>query len=227
MKNSIDIVIPSKNETDSLIFTLNELLNFNFYNEIIVVVDSNDDPAVQICKNYQKCRLHVQNKKGYGSALTEGVKLSKSVYVAVIYADASLNPIEANLLFEKGLTSDFYFGSRYMENSSSEDDDFITYIGNFFFTKICRIFFNIKLSDILYTYVIFKREKFIDLDLSRRDTTFCIQLPYLVNLKSYSYEEFPSNERKRHSGTKKVNALIDGYKILIYIMKLKIYKKTR
>ena len=39
MKDKVDIIIPSKNETESLIFTLGELENFTFYDQIIIVVD--------------------------------------------------------------------------------------------------------------------------------------------------------------------------------------------
>ena len=221
----IDVVIPSKNETESLIFTLNELNNYNFFNQIIVVIDSHDDPALNICKRYKNCKIHVQSKKGYGSAIKEGVSQSNSDYVVILYADGSLDPAETQNILLKSIEKDFYFGSRYMKGGSSDDDNLITLVGNFFFTQICRLLFNIKLSDILYTYVIFKKEAFLDLGINRNDTTFCIQLPYLVNLKKYSYIDFPSAERKRHSGVKKVNALIDGYKILKYIIILKIFNK--
>ena len=160
MKDKVDIIIPSKNETESLIFTLGELENFTFYDQIIIVVDSQDDPAFEISKKFKKCKTHIQNKKGYGSALCEGVSLANSEYVVIIYADGSLNPIEALNIIQNKLEKDFYFGSRYMKGGSSDDDDIITLVGNYFFTIICRLFFNIKLSDILYTYVIFNKDAF-------------------------------------------------------------------
>ena len=44
---------------------------------------------------------------------------------------------------------DIIFASRYERDCSSEDDTFITFIGNFIFTKIGNIFFNLKITDIL------------------------------------------------------------------------------
>ena len=43
-----------------------------------------------------------------------------------------------------------------MKNSSSEDDTLLTYIGNKIFTYIGRIFFNLNITDILYTFVLGK-----------------------------------------------------------------------
>ena len=66
--------------------------------------------------------------------------------------------------------NDFIFASRYETNCSSEDDTIITLIGNYFFTKIGNIFFQLTITDILYTYVIgktictktkFKRKKLV------------------------------------------------------------------
>ena len=49
-----------------------------------------------------------------------------------------------------------------------EDDTLITYIGNFIFTKIGNIFFNLEITDILYTFVIGKVESFKNLNMKIR-----------------------------------------------------------
>ena len=38
--------------------------------------------------------------------------------------------------------ADFIFGTRYEKNSGSDDDTFVTLIGNYIFTKIGKIFLN-------------------------------------------------------------------------------------
>ena len=63
MKDKVDIIIPSKNETESLIFTLGELENFTFYDQIIIVVDSQDDPALKFLKNLKNVKLISKIKK--------------------------------------------------------------------------------------------------------------------------------------------------------------------
>ena len=51
----------------------------------------------------------------------------------------------------------FIFASRYETGCSSDDDTFVTYFGNFLFTKLGRIFFGLKITDILYTFVMGSR----------------------------------------------------------------------
>ena len=56
--------------------------------------------------------------------------------------------------------SDFIFASRYEEFSGSEDDTFLTKLGNKFFTIFGQIIFRLNITDILYTFVIGKVDKY-------------------------------------------------------------------
>ena len=110
---------------------------------------------------------------------------------------------------------DFIFGSRYEHNSGSDDDTIITKIGNYIFTKIGNIFFDIKITDILYTYVIGKTDKAKNLNLNRQDFTFCVELPIKIKKNKMNMISASSYERKRIAGKKKVNEFKDGTLILI------------
>ncbi len=104
----------------------------------------------------------------------------------------------------------------------SDDDTFLTAVGNYIFSKIGKIFFNIQLSDILYTYAISNTSKFEELDVISNDFLFFVfeifQLK--VEKKKFSYIDSPSHERSRISGKKNVNEFIDGFKILLKMIKL-------
>ena len=115
---------------------------------------------------------------------------------------------------------DFIFGSRYEKNCSSDDDTLITFIGNFIFTKIGKIFFNLKITDILYTFVIGNTEACKNLNLKNKDFSFCVELPIKANKMGYKLDTSKSNERARIGGRKKVNAFKDGLLILISMFKL-------
>ena len=119
---------------------------------------------------------------------------------------------------------DITFASRYEKNCSSEDDTIITFIGNFFFTKLGKYLFGLNISDILYTYVLGKTALFKDLRIENKDFTFCVELPIKANRKNYKLGTSKSNERARFGGKKKVNALKDGFLILISMIKLFIKK---
>ena len=95
----------------------------------------------------------------------------------------------------------------------------VTLIGNKIFSFITRYFLRIKLSDILFTYVLCNVDSFKKLALKNDDFKLCIELPVKIKFNNLSYTELSMKERKRFGGQKKVNALIDGLYILIEIIK--------
>ena len=73
---------------------------------------------------------------------------------------------------------------------------------------------------ILYTYVIGNTYKFKELDVISNDFCFCVEFPIKVEKRKLSYIDLPSHERSRISGKKNVNEFIDGFKILLKMIKL-------
>ena len=121
--------------------------------------------------------------------------------------------------------SNFVFNSRYEGDGNSDDDTFLTYIGNRIFTILCNLLFKLNISDVLFTYVMGKTSAFKSLDLKRKDFRFCIELPVLVKFNKYKFISMSSYERSRLSGKKKVNELKDGFLILLCILKMFIFRK--
>ena len=128
-----------------------------------------------------------------------------------------MNPSELSEMLNEIYNNkqDIVFGSRYMKNAGSDDDDIVTSIGNFMFTLIGKIFFGLKISDILYTYLIGKTKLVKDLNIQSGDFKFCIELPIKAKRKKLKCISYPCYERSRIGGKKKVNPLFDGFKILI------------
>ena len=91
-------------------------------------------------------------------------------------------------------------------------------MGNFFH-KLGNILFKLKITDILYTYVVGFTDVFKDLDIQSKDFGFCVELPIKAQ-KNYKISTSKSNERARIGGKKKVNAIRDGLLILKTMMKL-------
>ncbi len=214
----ISLIIPAKNEKESLEAVLSEIENNPYVNEKILVVDSNEDNSIPIAKKFN-CKIIIQKKRGYGSAIIEGFENAKSEYGCIFNADYSFDPKYFNELIQISKNYDFVFGTRYTKNSGSDDDDMVTLIGNKIFSFITRYFLRIKLSDILFTYVLCNVDSFKKLALKNDDFKLCIELPVKIKFNNLSYTELSMKERKRFGGQKKVNALIDGLYILIEIIK--------
>ena len=215
----ISLIIPAKNEKESLEAVLSEIENNPYVNEKILVVDSNEDNSIPIAKKFN-CKIIIQKKRGYGSAIIEGFENAKSEYGCIFNADYSFDPKYFNELIQISKNYDFVFGTRYTKNSGSDDDDMVTLIGNKIFSFITRYFLRIKLSDILFTYVLCNVDSFKKLALKNDDFKLCIELPVKIKFNNLSYTELSMKERKRFGGQKKVNALIDGLYILIEIIKV-------
>ena len=217
--NNLTLVIPAKNEKDSLPKVLDELKNYSL--KILIILEKEDEETIQSARNYN-CEILYQNGKGYGDALIHGINSVKTELFCIFNADGSFNPIELpkmleQMTFEK---ADFVFGTRYENDCGSDDDTIITLIGNFFFTKIGKLFFNLNITDILYTYILGKTSKIRDLNLSSKDFRFCIELPIKAKRKNYKLVNSKAYERSRIGGKKKVNIFKDGFLILIHMIKL-------
>ena len=63
-------------------------------------------------------------------------------------------------------------------------------------------------------------QKVISLNLTQRDFTLCVELPIKAKRNGLKIADIPANEKSRIGGTKKVNAIKDGFLILIHMVKL-------
>ena len=211
----LTLVIPAKFESESLPIFYNEINNFEC--KKIIVLEKTDYTTLEVIKNFKDLKIIFQKKKGYGAALIEGIKEVNTEFFCIINADGSMDPKYLNEMLSKtkSFNLDFLFASRYEIEGGSEDDSFLTKIGNYIFTKIGNIFFGLKITDILFTYVMGRTKNFNELDLKSLDFTLCVEFPIKSNRKKYKLGTIPSFERKRIGGKKKVNEFKDGLLILI------------
>ena len=213
----LTLVIPAKEEWDSLPKVLEELKTLEC--KIIVVLDRSDIETINSIKNYN-CEIVYQSGKGYGNAIIEGIKNTKTEFLCIFNADGSFNPKYLDEMLNHCKNKlDFVFASRYMKNSGSDDDTFLTTLGNFIFTMIGKIFFSLRLSDILYTFLLGKTYSFKKLELKSNDFCLCVEMPIKAKRFGMNFIDTPSYERKRIAGKKKVNEFRDGFKIMIYMVK--------
>jgi glycosyltransferase involved in cell wall biosynthesis len=214
----ITLIIPAKQESISLPIVLENLEKYNF--KILVILDSNDNETIDSIK-YFKHKLIYQDQKGYGNAIICGINNSQTKYSCIFNADGSFQEEDIikmkNQIIESNL--DFIFGSRYSDGGGSSDDTILTYLGNKIFTLIGKIFFNLKVDDILYTHVFGMTDKFKSLRLESLDFRLCVELPLKVKRLNMNYSNLGSYERPRIGGIKKVSEFRDGFLILLFLVK--------
>ena len=217
MKSNLTLVIPAKNEEYSRPRVLKEINKLNF--KKIIVLAKSDLKTIKAIKNFD-CKIIKQKNSGYGNAIIEGINTTKTKYVCIFNADGSFDPKYLDSMLKKSIGGfNFIFASRYLKQAGSQDDTFLTLIGNKIFTLIGRIFFKLKLSDILFTFILGETQKFRNLKLKSKDFRLCVEIPIKIVKKKFTYTEVPSFERSRLGGKKKVNEFKDGFLILFAMLK--------
>ena len=211
MMDKLTLVIPAKNESESLPEVLKELESLKI--KTIVVIPTEDYLTRQSIKNFNCKIIEEKNGRGYGCALRTGIDQVDTEFFCIFNADGSFDPLYLynmyKILNEKNV--DFIFCSRYEVNGGSDDDTFLTYIGNKIFTFLCNFLFRLNITDVLFTYVMGKSEKYKILDLKSDDFSFCVELPIKAKFNSFILSNIPSYERSRIAGIKKVNEFKDGF----------------
>ena len=213
----ISLVIPTKNEEQSLPILLKEIKNYDeLIGEIIIVDGQSSDKTIEVAKKFN-CKIIYQKKDtGYGDAVINGINASSFEYTVILDGDGSKNPFYISHLYKKIIDEqlDFVFAERYGKNAGSLDDTLLTYIGNRLFTNLAKILFNIKVNDILHTFFICKNECFKKIFFEYFHFDFCAELPIKVHIYKLNYKSIPTIERKRIAGKVKVRSFVDGMKIL-------------
>ena len=225
--NNLTLIIPAKNEKESLPLLLKEIKLIPCKKKIIL--SKNDFETYDAIKENDDIEILFQSRIGLGSAIIEGVKNIKTSHFCILHADGSSNPKYIEEMYQKCKSNNlnFIFGSRYLKpGGGSDDDTIVTLIGNYIFTKLADILFSTNISDILFLYVLGKTESFNYLNLQSYDHRLCCELAIKAKIKKIKYDEIPIHERKRFGGVKKVNAVKDGFLILMGIIHLFFNKKN-
>ena len=220
MKNLSDLslVIPAKEESNSLPKVLKELSKYKC--KKIIVIEKKDIKTYDSIKN-ANCKIIYQSNKGYGNAIREGINKVQTNYLSIFYADGSTDPIDLKPMINKIIDgkNQIVFGSRYEKNAKSLDDDVITRIGNYGFTFLGNLLFSLRISDLLFTYIVAEKKAFENMKLKSNDYCLCVEIPIKTKKLKLNYTTFPCIERKRLAGKKKVKAFKNGLEILFSLIK--------
>jgi len=224
MKN-LTLIIPTKKEAESLPTFLKEIENYNC--KKLIVLEKEDIETKKILEQFNNINIFEQKSNGYGNALIEGINNVDTDFCCIINADGSMDPKYLEEMRKACENKDLIFASRYQKpGGGSDDDDFVTIIGNAFFTFLGNFLFKLKISDILYTYILGRTSSFKKLDLKNYDFRICVEIPIKAKFLKMEYSCIPSHERERIGGKKKVNAIKDGLLILSEIVKY-FYKSKK
>jgi len=219
----VSVIIPTLNEAGCIERVINEIPK-DVVDEILVVDGHSTDGTVDIVKKIDGVKLIMQRGKGFGSAFIQGIEKAKGDIVVLADGDGSHNPADIPKLVDKIKEGyDYVMAARYRPGSRSEDDTFIRYFGNMFFTFLTNVIHKTNVADSLYLFTAIRKEAFKNIELKSKGFEFCIEILVKAHKAGLKLAEVPSIERKRYSGLSKVNAFKHGLVILWEIFKARKY----
>ena len=82
--SDLTLIIPAKNEKESLPRVLDELKKFNLKKNIIL--ESSDKLTIEAINTYD-CKIIYQDSRGYGDALKKGIETVETEFFCIFNAD--------------------------------------------------------------------------------------------------------------------------------------------
>ena len=139
----LTLIIPAKNEKESLPKVLEELKKFNF--NIKICLDKNDIETIDSIKD-SGCEIIYQPKKGYGNALIHGINICNTKYFCIFNADGSFNPKEISAMLNKLVVEnlDVVFASRYQKGSKVKNVPFLRLLLSYLAFLVLNILYKTK-----------------------------------------------------------------------------------
>ncbi|MBW2207973.1 MAG: glycosyltransferase family 2 protein [Deltaproteobacteria bacterium] len=145
MSESVSIILPAKNEAESL-GTLLPVLRKNFpEEEIIVINDGSTDNTVELCEQNQVTVITHVYSMGNGAAIKTGARNATGDILMFMDADSQHNPEDINRLLEKIHEGyDMAVGARQLNTHAS----LLRRIGNTVYNKLATIMTGYPIEDL-------------------------------------------------------------------------------
>ena len=232
-EESLSIVIPLYNKENNIIYTLKciveKISSPNL--QIIVVENESTDRSEEVAREYiNKIKQTVDvelihSKKGLGNALIKGFENCKNDWIYFIPADFSFGYSELSYVTQKKLYKDYdlFIGSKSHRDSEilrSNSRKFYSFIFNY----LLKLIFSIPVNDTQGTILF--RSKILDNIGSLKNEEYLITTEFIVRAykKNNRLLEIPIVDLGINS-ISTVNPLIDGLKMLIGLIKLRLQIK--
>ena len=234
---ALSIVIPLYNEELRLKKSLPTLRNFIKKNkknkiEVIFVSDGSTDKTNLIIEslkisgvaNFKKKFIKYKKNIGKGFAVKKGVLEATNEWVLLCDTDLSVKPDQFinwynnKMLYSKRIA---YYGSREHKKSIIKASEYRIFLG-FFFKKLIKYMFNIKLSDTQCGFKVFNKSysKKIFKKIKSHRFAFDVELTLLLSKQNITIKELPL--KWIHKEGSKLSFLKDVPKMLVDIILIRI-----
>ena len=225
----VTLVMPTLNEVEGLRAVFPKI-DRSLFHEIIIVDAGSTDGTLDYARA-QNIRIVMQPGRGLPDATEEAYrKFTGDIYLEFT-PDGNSDPDRLGPLIDKMKEGyDLVVVSRYLGAAKSEDDDFLTGIGNACFTKLVNLLFRTKYTDALVAYRAFTRQAIAKMELMHMSEEGWLRRKFM---RMNSWEigsctrarraglrtaEIPGDEPKRIGGVRKLSIVKNGLGGLLQIL---------
>ncbi len=226
----LSIIIPCYNEENTIDIILNKVINNNYKNkEVIVIDDSSTDNSREIIQKYKNNKLFklIFNNKnmGKGYCIRSGINIASGDICLFQDADLEYDPLEHVRVIQPILdgNADVVYGSRFMGYGISKPISLRHRYGNYFITSFCNLITKLNLTDIETCFKAIKTEKLKLINL--KENSFGIEPEITVKLSKVKckFHEVGINYYGRNFLEGKKISWLDGIIAVYCILRYSIY----
>ena len=211
---TISVVIPTLNEAENLPHVLPRVPPW--IDEVILVDGLSTDDTIEVARRYRPdIKVVLESTKGKGAALRAGFRAARGHIIVMLDADGSTDPREIPVFVGALLGgADIAVGSRFVQGGGTADMEAHRKVGNWVLTRLVRLGFGARYSDLCYGYTAFWRDVFPYLD---GDYTG-FEVETLIHIRALRADlkvaEVPSYEAPRRYGVSNLRTVQDGTRVL-------------
>jgi glycosyltransferase involved in cell wall biosynthesis len=214
---SVSIIIPAKNEAQSLRSMLPELKSLHPAFEIIVVNDGSTDDTVKICEQYQVRVVTHPYSKGNGAAIKAGARVAQGETLVFMDADGQHKPSDIAALLEKFSAGfDMVVGARMHGSQAGAHRA----LANGFYNRLASWMTEQKIEDLTSGFRAVNARKFRKfIYLLPNSFSYPTTITMSFFRAGYSVAYVPIHAPKR-IGKSHINLMRDGFRFLLIIFKI-------
>lgn len=220
MDHLISIILPCRNEKETIGYCIEEVKAISAYARMrveVIVSDSSDDGSDIIAKQ-QRATVVEHGREGYGLAIKKGVEKANGDIIVYADADATYPFSDIPLLVKELEHADIVLGSRLAGNIKQGAMPLAhRLLGTPMLNFLLWLFFGIRISDSQSGFRALKKSTFENLCLKTNGMEFATEMLIKAKKNNLKIKEIPITYAQR-KGSSKLRPYKDGFAHLKYIL---------
>ncbi|KKP80018.1 MAG: hypothetical protein UR81_C0036G0004 [Candidatus Levybacteria bacterium GW2011_GWB1_35_5] len=226
---SVTIVIPVRNEEDSIITNLRLIKKqVKIPHNIIIVDGCSMDQTFSLVSTYTKSNKNVKiictspKKSGFKDSLDIGIDAAKTEFIVVMMGDLCDDPKTINKMYEEIQNgSDIVVASRYMSGGGKIGEPKFQGLISRAVSKTLHFLTNIPTHDVSNPFRMYRKKLLNSIKTESRGNEIPIEVIYKAHMAGAKITEVPTIWRGRESGKSKFRQLkvVPGYaKVCLWVL---------